>query len=192
MHTDAHAFYTWLAAKHGVKAGRAAGIAGAIGAVLPDLPAGLAAIYYGSTYLLGGDVPAGETMLDAVFFKGPFGATGSALHSVVLPGVLLAAYAAMRFGRVGVDPRRIALWFLVGWAGHTIADFLTHVDDTRPLFWPLSGWEWSSPVSYYDPRYHGREFVALEHGGMLVISLLLLYRRLRGQQNGAPVKGPRG
>ena len=186
MHTDAHAFYTWLIAKHGVRAGRAAGISGAIGAVLPDLPAGLAAIYYGGTYLLGGNVPAGETMLDAIFFKGPFGATGSALHSVVAPAAALAVYAAMRFGPVGMDPRRIVFWFLVGWAGHTVADFLTHVDDTRPLFWPLSGWEWSSPVSYYDPRYHGREFIALEHGGMLVLSLLLLYRRLRGHEKRGP------
>jgi membrane-bound metal-dependent hydrolase YbcI (DUF457 family) len=111
---------------------------------------------------------------------------GSALHSLVPPAALLSVYAAARFGWVGLDPRRILLWFLVGWAGHTVADFLTHVYDTRPLFWPLSGWEWSSPVSYYDPRYHGREFIALEHGGMLVISLWLLYRRLRGQQKRGP------
>lgn len=182
MHTDAHAFYTWLLVKHGVKAGRAAGVAGALGATLPDVPAGLAALYYGSVYLIGGDVPAGETILDAVFFKGPFGATGSTLHSIVPPAALLAIYAAARSGRVGLDPRRILLWFLIGWAGHTVADFLTHVDDTRPLFWPLSGWEWSSPVSYYDPRYHGREFLAVEHGGMLVISLWLLYRRVYGHR----------
>ena len=187
MHTDAHAFYTWLVAKHGVKAGRAAGIAGALGAVLPDVPAGLASLYYGATYLLGGDVPAGDGMLDAIFFKGPFGATGSALHSVVPPAAALVVYVvAARFGGAELDPRRVLLWFLVGWAGHTVADFLTHVDDTRPLFWPLSGWEWSSPVSYYDPRYHGREFVAVEHGGMLVISVWLLYRRLRGQRKRGP------
>lgn len=186
MHTDAHAFYTWLIAKHGVRAGRAAGVAGAVGAVLPDLPAGLAAVYYGSTYLLGGDVPAGDGMLDAIFFKGPFGATGSALHSVVPPATVLVVYAAARLGLGGLDPRRILLWFLVGWAGHTVADFLTHVDDTRPLFWPLTGWEWSSPVSYYDPRYHGREFVVLEHGGMLLISLWLLYLRLRGPRKRGP------
>ena len=186
MHTDAHAFYTWLVAKHGVASGRAAGVAGAVGAVLPDAPAGLAALYYGTVYLLGGDVPAGDSMLDAVFFKGPFGATGSALHSLVLPAVALAVYAALRLGRAGLDLRRVLLWFLVGWAGHTVADFLTHVEDTRPLFWPFSGWEWSSPVSYYDPRYHGREFIAVEHGGMLGISLWLLYRRLRGQRKQDP------
>ena len=187
MHTDAHAFYTWFLAKHGVRSGRAAGVSGAVGAVLPDLPAGLAALYYGSTYLFGGDVPSGETLLDAIFFKGPFGSVGSVLHSVVLPAVLLVAYAAARFGGVGLwDARRLLLWFLVGWAGHTVADFLTHVDDTRPLFWPFSGWEWSSPVSYYDPRYHGRAFVAFEHGGMLAVSVWLLYRRLRGQRKRDP------
>ena len=125
-------------------------------------------------------------MLDSVFFKGPFGATGLALHSAVAPAALLAVYAAARFGRVGLDPCRILLWFLVGWMGHTIADFLTHVDDTRPLFWPLSGWEWSSSVSYYDPRYHGREFVLVEHGGMLLISLWLLHGRLRGRRKRGP------
>ena len=186
MHTDAHAFYTWFLAKHGVKAGRAAGVAGAVGATLPDLPAGLAALYYGGVYLLGGDVPAGETMLDAVFFKGPFGATGSALHSIVPPAALLAVYAAVRSQGVRVDGRLVLLWFLIGWAGHTVADFLTHVDDTRPLFWPLSGWEWSSPVSYYNPRHYGREFIAVEHGGMLVLSLWLLYRRLYGHGKRGP------
>ncbi|QIN78196.1 hypothetical protein GBA65_06360 [Rubrobacter marinus] len=154
--------------------------------MLPDVPAGLAAVYYGTVYLLGRDVPAGDSMLDAVFFKGPFGATGSALHSVVPPAAALLVYALARSGRVGTDPRRILLWFLVGWIGHTIADFVTHVDDTRPLFWPLSGWEWSSPVSYYNPRYYGREFFLLEHGGMLAISLYLLYRRVRGQRKRGP------
>lgn len=186
MHTDAHAFYTWLLAKHGTRAGRTAGVAGAVGAVLPDLPAGLAALYYGSPYLLGKDVPSGETMLDAVFFKGPFGATGSALHSIVPPALLLVVYDAARFWGVSPDPRRVLLWFLVGWGGHTVADFLTHVDDTRTLFWPFSSWEWSSPVSYYDPRYHGREFIAVEHGGMLLISLWLLYGRLRRQDKRGP------
>ena len=62
------------------------------------------------------------------------------------------------------------------------------MDDTRPLFWPLSDWEWSSPVSYYSPLHYGREFFALEHGGMLAIMLLLLFRRIRartGRESGA-------
>ena len=180
MHTDAHAFYTWVLAKHGVKAGRAAGIAGAVGAALPDVPSFAGTAFYG---IRDGGM-WNEESLEAIYFSGPFGATGSALHSIVPVGALLALYAAL--GRGGFDRRRILLWFLIGWAGHTVADFLTHVDDTRPLFWPLSDWEWSSPISYYNPLYYGREFLALEHGGMLAIMLLLLVRRIRARAKREP------
>jgi membrane-bound metal-dependent hydrolase YbcI (DUF457 family) len=79
----------------------------------------------------------------------------------------------------GMDHRRILLWFLLGWAGHTVADFLTHVNGTRPLFWPISDWEWSSPVSYYDPRYYGRQFTLLSNGAIVAIMALLTLRRIR-------------
>ncbi|MDP8971629.1 MAG: hypothetical protein M3N45_00310 [Actinomycetota bacterium] len=45
METYAHAFFTWALAKHGVKAGSAAGVAGAVEAVIPDVPAFFAAAY---------------------------------------------------------------------------------------------------------------------------------------------------
>ena len=185
MPTDAHAFYTWLLAKHGARVGRAAGVAGAVGAVAPDVPTGLALLHSGASHLLlGGDVPPGGEAFRAVYLDGFLGSVGSVLHSAVPAVALLALYGVLRLGRV--DRRRIVLWFLFGWFGHAVADFLTHVDGTRPLFWPISGWEWSSPVSYYDGRYYGREFIAIEHGGMLVISLWLLRRRLRGQRKRGP------
>ena len=120
-------------------------------------------------------------MLEAIYFTGPFGATGSALHSVVPVALLLVLYWAPGLRRR--DHRRILLWFLLGWFGHTIADFLTHVDDTRPLFWPISGWEWSSPVSYYNSLYYGREFFAISHGLMLLIVLWLLLKRIMGRRD---------
>ena len=73
---------------------------------------------------------------------------------------------------------------MLGWAGHAVADFLTHVDDTRPLFWPLLDRRWSSPVSYYNPLYYGREFMLVEHVSMLAIMAGLLVRRLRGRERG--------
>ena len=78
------------------------------------------------------------------------------------------------------------LWFLLGWAGHTVAGFLTEVDDTRPPFWPLSDWERSSPVLLLQPLHYGRQFLALEHGGMLAITLLLLVRRTRAKTQREP------
>ena len=119
-------------------------------------------------------------VLDAIYFTGPFGGTGSALHSAVPPAVLLAVYWMARLG--GVDRRRILLWFLIGWLGHALADFLTHAGDTRPLFWPITDWQWSSPVSYYNPGYYGREFFFTSHALILLTMAALLIRRIQGRK----------
>ncbi|CAA9452110.1 MAG: hypothetical protein AVDCRST_MAG14-1062 [uncultured Rubrobacteraceae bacterium] len=182
METYAHSFFTWALSKHGVKAGRAAGVAGAVGAVLPDIPAFVGTVYFA--------VKSGgfwvEEDLERIYFSGPFGATGSALHSVVPVAILLGLYWALRLGRS--DRRRVFLWFLLGWFGHTIVDFLTHVDDLRPLFWPISSWMWASPISYYNPRYYGVQFMLVSHASMLAIMAVLLVRRLRRYRKTGPPK----
>lgn len=143
---------------------------------MPDLPALGGTLYYASR---DGRI-WNEESLEAIYFSGPFGATGSALHSAVPVATLLVLYGVLRVGRR--DPRRVALWFLLGWLGHTLADFLTHVDDTRPLLWPLSDWQWSSPVSYYNPLYYGRQFFAASHALMLAVAAGLLFKRLRNRR----------
>ncbi|MGH3087607.1 MAG: hypothetical protein ACRDSJ_09855 [Rubrobacteraceae bacterium] len=178
METQFHSFFTWALAKHGVKAGRAAGIAGAVGAAFPDTPSFIATAYYiGPVYLRDGwsSMDTGA-ILDAIYFTGPFGATGSAMHSALPVVVLLVLYRIFKLGRR--DGRRILIWFLLGWFGHTIVDFLTHVDDARPLFWPISDWLWSSPVSYYNPDYYGREFSLMVNGLAFVIIISLLVKRI--------------
>lgn len=179
METYSHSFFTWALAKHGVKAGRAAGIAGAVGAAFPDLPSFAGTAYYvGTAYLTEGWASMdSQEVLDAIYFTGPFGETGSALHSAVPPVALLLIYWIARLRRI--DRRRILLWFLLGWVGHALADFLTHAGDTRPLFWPLTDWQWSSPVSYYNPSYYGREFFFISHALVLLTMAALLFRRLR-------------
>lgn len=184
METYSHSFFTWALAKHGIKAGRAAGIAGAVGAAFPDLPSFAGTAYYvGASYLTEGWASMhAEGILEKIYFTGPFGGTGSALHSAVPVAILLGVYGALRLGRH--DRRRILLWFLIGWLGHTFADFLTHVDDTRPLFWPITDWQWSSPVSYYNSAYFGQEFFIASHGLMFLIIVTLLAKRLRGRERG--------
>lgn len=117
-----------------------------------------------------------EETLSAIYETGPFGATGYALHAATWPLVLLIAYILLRLKRH--DRRRIFLWFIVGWLGHTIVDFLTHADDPRPLFYPFLEWTWKSPVSYYDPDHYGEIFFLAGHGGALVLILTLLIKRL--------------
>jgi len=46
VETYALSFFTWVLAKHGVKAGQAAGVAGAVGAALPDVPVFANAVCY--------------------------------------------------------------------------------------------------------------------------------------------------
>lgn len=179
METYSHGFFTWALAKHGVKAGRAAGIAGAVGASFPDLPSIAGAAYYiGPAYLRDGwSSMDTEELLQAIYFSGPFGGTGSILHSAVPVVALLVLYRLLKLGHR--DRRKILLWFLIGWFGHTLADFLTHVDDVRPLFRPLSDWTWASPVSYYNSAYYGRQFFLANHGLMLLTIVALLIARLR-------------
>ncbi len=187
METYSHSFFTWALAKHGVGAGRAAGIAGVAGAMLPDVPSIAGTAYYiGVPFLREGwSSMDSEKVFNAVYISGPFGATGVALHSAVLPAALLISYILLKLGHR--DRRRIFLWFLIGWLGHTVVDFLTHADNPRPLFWPLSSWEWYSPVSYFDPLHHGREFFLISHALIFVVMAVLLVRRTRRRG-----KGPKG
>ncbi len=184
METYSHAFFTWALAKHGVKTGRAAGIAGAVGATLPDMPSIAGTAYYiGMPFLREGwSSMDSEAVRDPIYVSGPFGATGVALHSAVPPLALLLLYVFLNLG--SRDHRKILLWFLLGWLGHAVADFFSHVDGARPLFWPLSDWEWSSPVSYYDPLYYGNEFFAISHALILLTMAALLVRRIRRRDKG--------
>lgn len=50
-------------------------------------------------------------------------------------------------------PRGLALFAAM--ALHAAADFATHHDDAHRHFWPLSDFRFASPVSYWDPRFHG-------------------------------------
>lgn len=45
---------------------------------------------------------------------------------------------------------------------HMLCDFPVHHDDAHRHFLPLTNWKFESPVSYWDPRYHGRTFATLE------------------------------
>jgi hypothetical protein len=52
--------------------------------------------------------------------------------------------------------------FLASMALHAVADLLTHHDDAHRHLWPLSGWRFASPVSYWDPAHFGAWFAPLE------------------------------
>lgn len=62
---------------------------------------------------------------------------------------------------------------------HAVADFLTHHDDARRQFWPLTEWVFRSPVSYWDPRHYGPAFAVLEFSVVILLSVFLCWRLRR-------------
>jgi hypothetical protein len=164
-----------------------------LGGIAPDLPLYLLSIggfvYY--RYFLGWE--AGRVfayLFDTLFFTDPFWiATHNLLHA---PLVLLAMLAATWTARtVPGRWRHWVFWFAAGCLIHTGIDIVTHVDDGPILFFPF---EWTfrfrAPLSYWDPRYFGREFTIFEIGlnlALLAYLLIPLVRRRWGQ--GDRVKG---
>ena len=169
MHTPSHALLTWALAERA--SGRRFAAPAVLGAVMPDGPIALGA---GWLFLRKG-VGFGRGEFESevcarTVFRGP----DAALHSVLPVGAALALRALA--GTSG-DPDGAVLAFLLGWAGHVLSDSLTHTEDARPLFWPLSGRRFRGPVSYWDRGYHARAFSILEHASLLLSAMEILRRR---------------
>jgi hypothetical protein len=128
-HAHLHALLLYLGAGEARHQGRAAEITGVVGAAFPDLPAFAAVVYFWDEW----DSMPREELLNAIYFTGPFGVMGTALHRRGRHPAGALLVASVRAPR----PAAHTLVVLLGWAGHAVVDFLTHVDDTRPLLWPL-------------------------------------------------------
>jgi hypothetical protein len=148
-----------------------------LGSVAPDLPLWLLSIgsliYY--HYILGWSVAhTFRLVYGELFFHNPFWiASHNFLHSPVL--LILGLVLVWRKRRCIGSIKRWLFWFFVACLLHTGVDILTHVDDGPLLFFPL---DWTtrfhSAVSYWDYRYHGREFSVFERvlDGVFLVYLL--------------------
>lgn len=139
------------------------------GALLPDVPAGVGAVWLGAQRL--GRFSREE--FDAeVCGKTLFSRPDAGLHSLLPVATLLALYAAPAVRQR--DPERTLLAFLLGWASHVIVDALTHAGDARPILWPISGRRLEAPISYWDRDRHALLFTLAEHTALLATSTWLL------------------
>jgi membrane-bound metal-dependent hydrolase YbcI (DUF457 family) len=142
------------------------------GAIAPDLSLwGLSIggiIYYHK--MLGWSLEkTASLMFDNLYFNHPFWIISyNLLHA---PFVLI-----LGLGLSWKFSNRWFLWFFLACLMHSIIDVLTHVDDGLLLFFPFD-WKtrFHSMVSYYDPRYHGREFSAFERSLNLIFVIYLLF-----------------
>ncbi|MGH3090162.1 MAG: zinc dependent phospholipase C family protein [Rubrobacteraceae bacterium] len=166
MRTYSHALLTYEVIRLAKSdASRKAALA-ALGATLPDTPAVLGAAWLWTKRKGFSRKDFDEQVCGRTLFKAP----DAALHSAPV------AATAMLIERI---LRRKISAFLLGWAGHVVADFLTHGKDARPILWPISQRKFESPVSYREKERYGKAFTVAEHATVLgtLIGLLIEARQ---------------
>lgn len=116
-------------------------IASVLGSIAPDLSLYLLAGT--SLYLL--SIPP-QVVFDELYFSPEWQAVFAIDNSVFVWGLFLGI--AYWLGRAG--------WmaFAASALLHIALDFPLHAGDGRPHFWPISDWEFDSPVSYWDSTHH--------------------------------------
>ncbi len=164
MRTYTHALLTLATARH---LNLCSPVWATAGSILPDLPASLGAAWL---WARRGFFDR-EQFRQQVCAKSAFRVPDTAFHSAV-PVAALALYVLSGAGGHSMNRPLTAL--LLGWAGHVAADTLTHGEDARPPLWPLSGWRFGSPVSYWEERRRARLFTLGEHAAVLAAACYLL------------------
>lgn len=144
-------------------------VAALVGGLAPDLP--MFALVLWSTRVL--DVPEHE-VFSKLFFSENWQAVFAVDHSFFIWGGLLA---------LAIWLKHVTLRAFAG-AGllHALADLLTHHDDARRQFWPVSDWVFRSPVSYWDARFYGNVFGMFEVALVVTLTALLCWRLSRWRE----------
>jgi hypothetical protein len=135
----------------------------AFGALLPDLP--IFAFYLYQRAWVG---LSERAIWSDLYFRPHWQALFDAFHS--FPLIALGALVAWRTRRRGL------LACFLSMALHAALDLPLHHDDAHAHFWPLSNWHFLSPISYWDPRLHGRTIGAIELAASLA-ACVALWRR---------------
>lgn len=147
------------------------------GSVAPDIPLWILSlsglIYY--HFILGWSIPTTvQLMFDNLYFHNPF---WLAFHNLFHAPILLLMGIVLVWKKHHNNDAlyRWLFWFFLACLLHSCVDIFTHADDGPLLFFPFN-WtiRFNSPISYWDPKYHGRAFSRFEIilDGVLVLYLL--------------------
>lgn len=147
-----------------------------IGSFLPD-----AAIYILFIWSKFAQIPENQLWRD-LYFSEPmliFTAIGNSfpLYFVIL---LIAIMWAKR-KTTEEDYGKLALGSTLGLLAlaamtHLAGDLPVHAKDAHPHFWPLTGWRFHSPVSYWDKNHYGGIFSLIEAALGVVLSIIIFRR----------------
>ncbi|MGQ0563841.1 MAG: cobalamin biosynthesis protein CobQ [Gemmobacter sp.] len=141
-------------------------LAALAGRLVPDMP--MFAMIFWATLVVG--VPEQE-VFGTLYFSENWQAVFAVDHGLLVWGGLLG---------LAIWRRHTILRAVAG-AGllHALADFLTHNDDARRQFWPVSDWVFRSPVSYWDRQFYGSQFAVFEFALVLLLTAWLCWRMPR-------------
>lgn len=105
-----------------------------------------------------------------IYWTGPVQFGQAVSNSFPLFAAVLVAALALRMRAAAVFAGAALL--------HLVCDFLLHARDAHQHFWPLSGWRFESPVSYWDPAHYGA-YVGLMEAALGVALIAVLFRRFK-------------
>lgn len=171
MRTFSHALITTVLGKS-ARLKRGGLVAFVLGSVLPDAPVGVLMVL---ALLENPNMQEAMDIMDRAFYSDPVWiALHNTPHSLVAMGVLSVLGYALRRRRWG----RWLLWYAAGSVLHIVIDVATHAGDGPMFLYPLSGYRFESPVSYWDPAYYGRAFTVFEYllDAVLLVYLFVTYR----------------
>ncbi len=129
----------------------------AVGAVLPDLAM---MFFYAWHKLLG-------TAEDAIWSYHYFEASWQALFDLCNSIPLVVAAMFYFYWRKKTAMVCLFASMLV----HCVLDLFVHNDDAHRHFYPFSNWKLESPISYWDPSYHGDIVGMIEVAAVVVLSI---------------------
>jgi hypothetical protein len=140
----------------------------ACAAIAPDVPYCLLLAYYSVRLHVNGlaDLTAWDLAWRSPIVR--------AAHAYVPWAATVLAVTAIA-GRTSAH-RLLPIW--AGWLSHIVVDMLTHRSDGYPIFYPFATYRFPTPVSYWEPAYHGRTFALVDMALMLLLSLQLLLGRV--------------
>lgn len=101
------------------------------------------------------------------------------------PGCCYSCWGPSSYS-AGIGSSRFWFWVFVSAMFHALCDIPVHHDDGPLVFWPLNRtYRFVSPVSYWDPNYHGTPFSIVEHllDLIIVVDLVVRFCRRRRHRN---------